>query len=163
MISESTIETCIEVLTRGDEDWLKLLTEDQPVLSSYLISEDHEAFSEAETQYLYYLAVLCWMSFDRTYPELGEADAEALALREELNWNRVDSFRPTNLKNIIDRILPDYKEPELLYYIEDALQIDEEDPEHPVTKSGQIPLFITILSIIDVLIEASDHPVSLDE
>ena len=162
MITEATIESCIEELARGNEDWLSHLADDQPVLSSYLIAEDHEAFSENETQYLYYLAVMCWMSFDRTYPELGEVDAETLAFREETNWNRVDSLRPTNLKNIIDRILPDYKEPEMLYYIEDALQIDEEDPEHPVTKTGQIPLFVTILSIIDVLIDASENPPALN-
>lgn len=162
MITEETIESCIEVLSQGNEDWLSHLAEDQPMLSSYLIAEDHEAFSQGETQYLYYLAVMCWMCFDRTYPDLSEVDAEVLAFREETNWNRVDSFRPTHLKNIIDRILPDYKEAEMLYYIEDALQIDEEDPEHPVTKSGQIPLFITILSIIDALIEASENPPALD-
>lgn len=162
MISESTIENCMELLTQGEEDWLHAMSADQPVISSYLTAEDHEAFSEGETQYLYYLAVLCWMCFDHTYTDLGETDEGTLAMREEFNWNRVDALRPTNLKNIIDRILPDYKEPELLYYIEDALQIDEEDPEHPVTKVGQIPLFVTILSIIDALIEASENPPALD-
>ena len=51
--------------------------------------------------------------------------------------------------------MPDYVEQELLFYLEDALQIDAEDPEHPVTKSGQIPLFITLITLVDVLTEAA--------
>ena len=155
MIQEETIDACIELVADSQQDWLRLMSEKQPVLASYLTSEDHEAFSEGETQYLYYLAVMIWMCFDRTYPEMAEVDEETLALREEQNWNRVDSLRPASLKNIVDRIMPDYPEQELLFYLEDALQMDEEDPEHPVTRAGQIPLFVTLLSISDVLSEAA--------
>lgn len=155
MIHENTIDTCIELVAEGKEDWLRLMAEKQPVMASYLTAEDHEAFSEGETQYLYYLAVLIWMCFDRTYPEMVEIDEETLALREEQNWNRIDSLRPASLKSIVDRIMPDYPEQEMLFYLEDALQLDEEDPEHPVTKAGQIPLFVTLLSIADALSEAA--------
>ena len=109
MISEETIDRCIETIAEGSTDWLEVMSKQQPVLAGFLTAEDHEAFTEEETQYLYYLAVLCWMCFEQ----------------------------------------------ELLFYLEDALQIDAEDPEHPVTKSGQIPLFITLITLVDVLTEAA--------
>jgi hypothetical protein len=99
--------------------------------------------------------VVCWKCFDETYPDIAEIDEESLSLREEQNWNRIDSLRPASLKNIIDRVMQDYPEQELLFYLEDALQLDEEDDEQPVTKSGQIPMFVTLLTIIDMLSNAS--------
>ena len=155
MISEETIDRCIETIAEGSTDWLEVMSKQQPVLAGFLTAEDHEAFTEEETQYLYYLAVLCWMCFDITYEEMDELNEEDLSIREEQNWNRIDSMRPSSLQKIVDKLMPDYVEQELLFYLEDALQIDAEDPEHPVTKSGQIPLFITLITLVDVLTEAA--------
>jgi len=154
MITEQTIDECIEILAKDDTDYLQAMADDQPVLAGFLASEEIEAFTQEEVQYMYYLAVLCWMCFDHTYPEIEEVDEDFLSQREEQNWNRVESLRPNTLKNIIDRWIPDYEEPELLYHLEDALMLDEEDPEHPVTKIGQIPMFVTLLTLVDGLIEA---------
>lgn len=151
MISEQTIEKSIAEIADSDTNWFEQMSEDQPVLASYLAAEDHEAFTDSETQYLYYLAVVCWKCFDSTYPEMSEVDEDSLSIREENNWNRIDSLRPAALKNIVDKYMPDYPEQELLFFLEDALQIDEEDDEHPVTKSGQIPMFVTLLTMVDML------------
>lgn len=157
MISELTIEKSIEEIAATDVDWFEIMSADQPVLAGFLSAEDHEAFTEGETQYLYYLAVVCWKSFDATYPEMPEIDEDALSLKEEQNWNRIDSLRPASLKNIVDRFMSDYPEQEILFYLEDGLQLDDEDPEHPVTKSGQIPMFVTLLTMVDMMSTASDH------
>ena len=70
------------------------------------------------------------MCFNKTYPEIDEIE-ETLSLREEQNWHRIQTLRPSTIKNIFDRILPESREQELLFYLEDALQIDESpDPEH---------------------------------
>ncbi len=158
MISEQTIDTCIETLTNEDQDWMKSMAEAQPVVAGFLAAEDLDAFTRNEVQYLYYLAVLCWMCFDETYPEMVEIEEDYISLKEEQNWNRIDSLRPGSLKIIVDRWIPDYPEPEILYYLEDALMLDDEDPEHPVTKAGQIPLFATLLTLVDALIHASKLP-----
>lgn len=155
MISESTIEKCIEEIAATDHDWFQLMAADQPIIAGYLSAEDHSAFTPEETQYLYYLAVLIWKCFDATYPSIDDLDEDDISMKEEQNWNRIDSLRPSSLKHIVDRWLQDYAEPELLYYLEDALILDEEDPDHPVTKVGQIPLFVTLLTMTDVLIGAS--------
>lgn len=68
-----------------------LTSKQQPVLAGFLTAEDHEAFTEEETQYLYYLAVLCWMCFDTTYEEMDELNEEDLSIREEQNWNRIET------------------------------------------------------------------------
>lgn len=154
MITEKTIDECIEILATEDTDFVQAMADDQPVLAGYLASEEIEAFTQEEVQYMYYLAVLCWMCFDHTYEELEEVDEDFLSQKEEQNWNRIESLRPNSLKNIIDRWIPEYEEPELLYHLEDALMLDEEDPEHPVTKIGQIPMFVTLLTVVDGLIEA---------
>ncbi|MEP7321313.1 MAG: hypothetical protein ABI761_05315 [Saprospiraceae bacterium] len=154
MINEQTIEKCIEDIGNSDTDWLEAMSADQPVIAGFLAAEDHEAFTEAEIQYLYYIAVVCWKCFEETYTEIEEIDEESLSRREEQNWNRIDSLRPASLKIIIDRIMLDYPEQEVLYYLEDALQLDEEDPENPITKSGQIPMFVTLLTLVDMLSEA---------
>jgi hypothetical protein len=153
MITENTIESCIEDLASGSEDWIEQLATDQPVLAGFLSAEDLQAFTPAETEYLYYLAVVCWLAFQKTYGDLDEIDEQAMALKEEQNWNRVDSLRPSGLKTLVDRWLPDYEEPEILYYLEDALALDPEDPDHPVTKFGQIPLFVSLLTLVDALIQ----------
>lgn len=155
MISEQTIDEVIQNLADADEDLFQQMADDQPLLAAYLAAEDHQAFTQEETQYLYYLALLCWLCFQRSYDTLDEIEEEALTMREEQNWNRIDMLRPAALKNIVDRWMPDYPEQELLFYLEDALQMDEEDPDHPVTKSGQIPLFVTLITIIDILSETA--------
>ena len=78
------------------------------MLAGYLASEEIEAFTQEEVQYMYYLAVMCWMCFDHTYEELEEVDEDFLSQKEEQNWNRIESLRPNSLKNIIDRWIPEY-------------------------------------------------------
>ncbi len=155
MISESTIDECIELLAKNETDYLQAMSDDQPVLAGYLNAEDIEAFTPEETQYLYYLAVLIWMCFNKTYPEIDEIEEETLSLREEQNWHRIQTLRPSTIKNIFDRILPESREQELLFYLEDALQIDDEDPEHPMTRPAQIPMLTTLITVVDVMTEAS--------
>ncbi len=155
MITEKTIDQVIEALANTEEDLFQKMSDNQPLLAAYLAAEDLEAFTPDETQYLYYLALLCWKCFKQTYPEMAEVDEEALSAREEQNWNRINTLRPANLKNIIDRWMPDYPEQELLFYLEDALQLDDEDPDHPVTKSGQIPLFVSLVTIVDILADTA--------
>lgn len=155
MISEKTIDECIEELANSDTDFIQALADDQPILSGYLASEDMEAFTKEEVEYIYYITVLCWMAFNKTYEDSIEIDENFLSEKDEQNWNRVEALRPANLKNLVDRWIPDYPEPEILYYLEDALTLDEEDPDHPVTKAGQIPMFVTLLTVVDGFIEVS--------
>jgi len=148
-ISENHVEQAIQAIgTLDSESAVSSFTQKHPALTHYLMTENFEALTKVEQNYMIYLTLVIEHAISIGVgkpPE--EIDLELLAQWEEQNW---DLFSQQKTKTFRDRVTPffeDYIQEDLLAFVEDAL---EDDPEEPiVTVEGRPYIFISLKSLID--------------
>lgn len=151
MIKEATIETQIEALENGDFTAdLKEFATAQPHLMDYLTHEDNGAFTEAEQQLLFFAGLVIYRSIKAERGELTMTEGPRIAELEENNFNVLQEQNAKQFRERITVFFERSKEEELLAFIEDIL-LDEETEE--VTPEGREPLFITLKTCMDTLLE----------
>lgn len=151
-IKEDLIEKTVVLLgsdTSIFETALKELEGNQPALLSYLLSEDTQAFTNTEKEWLLFAALVIYQS-TQTFAEGRRMITEKEVLdAEEKNW---ESIQATKAKSFRDRLTPFFettKQEDLLAFIEDGLILDEE--ENMISSEGRESLFIMLKTITDVL------------
>ena len=151
-VSENMIDAVILELEEADfEQEVAILSEKQPVLLGYVLSEDFELLTNEEREWLLYLVLVVWKATEKVYGKIGPLSKNALETAEETNWERLE---PVTAKRFRDRMTPffdNYDQEDLLAFVEDSLTEDEEDTEAVVTKEGREPMFVALKSVIDVL------------
>lgn len=125
---------------------LKNFSEDQPFLMAYLMSEGFEVLSETEKSLLFYMAMVIYESFKMESNEIPEVDLEIISDIDEKNWTQVDERKFKTMKEIADYFFEDYEQEDLLAFVEDAL---EEDDEETLTHIGRNVLFVSMKTFID--------------
>ena len=152
MVQETTIDRVVDIFNEDEaalDQALAALETQQPLLYGYLLeSEEFEAFTDAEREYLLFLALVVWSSAEEQYGTCPEITEEQLSAAEEKNWDQLGELSETRFRERVSMFFTDYKEEDLLAFIEDALL---EDEDTPVTKEGREALFISLKSVIDVL------------
>lgn len=153
-IDESAIDASVAELAALDElGWervVRMFSETQPNIFSYLHSETFSLLTQKEKEYLLYLAIIVWRacleaSEKGTLPLAKESD---VGEAEETNWALLDAQSAKTFRERIDVFFQEYRQEDLLAYMEDALL--DEDEEH-VTKDGREYLFVAIKTVIDCL------------
>ena len=151
MINEQQIDEVIDQLSESDdvfEAHLDALQDEQPMLLSYLFSEDNEAFTNEEREYLIFLSVVIWQAFRRSRHTERVPTTEEISEAEERNWELLNGVPAQHFADRISVFFEDYPEEDLLAFIEDALSDDEESP---ITREGREPMFVTLKTVVDVL------------
>ncbi len=153
-VSETTIDAVIENLEKLQDSAYEKKMDDfalaQPVIFSYIFSEQFDLLTEDEKGYLQYLALIIWASNDKTNPG-GEAVSEdEIGEAEEENYNMLENTTGSGFRDRLNPFFEDYPQEDLLAFVEDAL-VEDEDPEAIVTKEGREPIFIALKTVIDVL------------
>lgn len=124
----------------------------QPVILSYFFSENFNVLTTKEREYLLYLALVIWKSVKQVQPDLPEVSEERLGNTEEQNFELFGAATGRRFRDKLDVFFESYKQEDLLAFVEDALEIDDEDSEHfQVTTIGREPIFMALKSLIDVL------------
>lgn len=151
-VSENMIDAVILELEEADfEQEVAILSEKQPILLGYVLSEDFELLTNEEREWLLYLVLVVWKATEKVNGNIGPLSKNALETAEEANWERLE---PVTAKRFRDRMTPffdNYDQEDLLAFVEDSLTEDEEDTEAVVTKEGREPMFVALKSVIDVL------------
>ncbi|MEM1358056.1 MAG: hypothetical protein AAGF89_07650 [Bacteroidota bacterium] len=151
MIAEATIERVLNRLEGGADEYAQELQDfahSQPALMTYLTDEDNEAFTDIERELLLFGALVVYQSVTDQRTEPTGIEPAAISKAEEANYALIGTAKGT----FRDRITPFFEqspEEELLAFIEDLLIADEEDG---ITKEAREPLFITLKTLVDVLI-----------
>jgi hypothetical protein len=151
MIPESVIDQVVDKYGESEsalEEALATLEARQPMLYAYLLSEEFEAFTEEERDYLLFLAIVVWQSAEAHLGPRPEVTEEQLNEAEERNWDALGDIQQTRFRERVSFFFDGYAEEDLLAFVEDALI---EDEETPVTKEGREALFVSLKSVIDVL------------
>ena len=150
-ISENIIDSVVEEIGTSEENFTKALLEfskEQPLLNTYILSENFDIFTQSEKEYFLFLTLTLYFSVKNENGELAEVTAEAIGKVEENNWTLLSEVKSKKFKERMDVFFENYQQEDLLAFVEDSL-IDDED--EIVTKVGREPMFVALKSIIDCL------------
>jgi hypothetical protein len=148
-VSEEHIDQVLEELGEDpvrQQEALDSLRTAQPVVLSYLFTENFSAFLKQEKEYLLYLLLVIWESVNKSGATLSTVDEEMLSQAEEANWDLLQQVDSKRFRDRLDVFFKETKQEDLLAFVEDSL-LDEEDGF--VSKEGREPMFVILKSIID--------------
>lgn len=140
MIEEKFIQESIDELE--NEDFVSQALD--PELLVYLETEIFNLLSKVETDVLTFCIEVINQSIIKKHKSLPDFDLEDFNNKEEVNWTlREDSSSWESAK---DSFFKEYKEEDLLAFVEDILVEDEDDQLSKISKEF---IFITSKSYID--------------
>jgi hypothetical protein len=148
-IDDKLIDAAVDVISDDDDKYDEVLADlekKQPAILAYLNDDDSTAFSEEELDYIHYLLLIMWDSVRRVHPDMPAITAEDISAAEEVNWSKLENVESKRFKDRLDIFFDTANQEDLLAFLEDALQ---EDEESFVTKEGREPIFVLLKSIID--------------
>lgn len=155
-IDELTITTAAETL--GDDSVsaelaLDAFREEQPLLLAYLMSENFEALTLREQEFMLFITLVIWTAVKSESTEITEVDPDQLSEAEEHNWALLEASDKRMFHERLDVFFEDSPEEEILAFLEDALS-DEEDGLS--THVGREAMFVSLKSISDCLLSSSN-------
>jgi hypothetical protein len=151
-VPENIIDEVIERLEVKNHFDLAIqtLAEEQPYLMAYIRHENHSLLTNEEGLMLEFMATVIYESArisEGKVPTLQGSDIEEA---DETNWAIFNENSSKKFNAILDVFFKEYPQEDLLAFVEDTLQADEEQIVTPV---GREILFIACKSVIDTLHE----------
>lgn len=157
-ISEKVIDAVIEKLDNmtdtNYEARMQSFADAQPMLAAYIFDEEsHHLLTEDEQGFMQYLTLIVWESILKSHGTVAEVSEEEIGEAEEKNYEILEAQTAKKFRDRLDAFFENYPQEDLLAFAEEAVLEDEDDPEAMVTKEGREPIFITVKTVIDVLIK----------
>lgn len=152
LVSENTLDQIVERFDDSEAAYEKAIEDfekAQPILLSYLFSEEFEAFMPDEKEYMLMLSTIIYTAVKEENGDIPMVDEKVIADAEESNWAKLEDLNSKRFNERLDVFFQDYDQEDLLAFVEDALAEDEEDPI--VTKEAREPMFVTLKTVIDCL------------
>ena len=152
MISEHLVEQAAEILQDSEESYdrtVEAFQQDQPVLLSYFFTENFQAFTQNEKEYLLYLMLVIWKAVSLSGEEYSTITEQQLSEAEDRNWDKLQGVKAKGFHERLNIFFSQYAQEDLLAFVEDALA--EEDNDVLVTKEGREAMFVSLKSAIDCL------------
>lgn len=152
-VSEKIIDAVGDALDKDGayEKAIEEMADQQPAIVALALSEDFQVFSEEERDFFLYLSLIMWKAACKVgTPPM--ATPEAIEAAEELNWAMLEQSSGATFHDRLDPFFDNPPQEDLLAFIEDAVSEDEEDGDTIVTKEGREAMFVSLKSVMDVLI-----------
>ncbi len=132
------------------EQMVQQFEDTQPALAAYLFSEDFDAFTPEEHEFLLMLAIIIFTAVSELRDTLPTISDEQIANAEEANWARLEALPEKRLNDRLNVFFDQYLQEDLLAFIEEALADDDDDPI--VTKEAREGMFVVLKTLTDCLI-----------
>ncbi len=146
-ISEKIIDKTIDQIQQEDPDmYIVELSEHQPSLIQFIASENFKLLREEEFDTLMFLLLVIWKAVD-SETETEEIEAQTIEENDEKNWSVVNELGNKNFAKVLDHYFDNYKQEDLLAFVEDTLAGEEAD----ISQVGKELLLITCKTFIDSL------------
>ncbi len=147
MITERQIDDIIDHIERQDDkEIIEEISQAQPALLSYVLSEGFEMLTEEENKIMIFLFLVIYSAFGSELEVIDPTDIEST---EEKNWEIFNETTGTEFQDKITPFFKDYTQEDLLAFVEDTL-VDDED--NPVTPEGRTVIFIGMKTVVDCLV-----------
>jgi hypothetical protein len=151
-VNESTIENVITQLE--DEKYfmeqLSFLDKNHPILLSFIGNDRLELLTDEEIYFLEFMTLVIYLSCKEELKKDIRIDGKTLEKNEENNWELWNENIKKSVKNAFDIYFQNYPQEDLLAFVEDVLQNDE---DQNITSVGMEIIAVTSKSIIDTLHE----------
>lgn len=152
LVDENIIEGVIESLEDNknlialEERWL----EHFPSISDYLNQENFSLLIDEEKAYLSFMIAVIFLSWEEKFGKF-EKDFKPKALEkiEEANWDKLNKARGKSFREKLDVFFSGHSQEDLLAFIEDSVQ---EDEEQMVSSAARDIVFICATTILDTII-----------
>ena len=155
-VDEKVIENIIESL----EDNEKLLAleerwkEDFPAISDYLNQDSFSLLIEEEKAYVSFIIAVIFLSWEEKFGEF-EKDLKPKKLEkiEEANWEKLNTAKGKTFREKLDIFFDGHTQEDLLAFIEDSIQDDE---DQMVSGAARDIVFISAITILDTIIDIEE-------
>ncbi len=151
MIPESIIEEVIGHYNSDKESYessMSEIMEQQPALIAFLSQESNDVLTEEEKDILWYLVLIIIMSTRRNGSSVSELSDVDLGNIEERNWETLQTQPKGTFRDKVTVFFEDYDQEDLLAFVEDSLELDDESP---ITSVGRDVIFISAKTVIDAI------------
>ncbi len=153
-VSEDIIDQVIETLETLNDDQYEAQMEAfsiaQPVVFTWLFSEQFDLLTEDEKGFLQYLALIAWLSFEQENGPTEPISEEELGEAEERNYEVLENSTAKKFRDRLDPFFKNTPQEDLLAFVEEAVLEEEDESDPIVTAAGREPIFVGVKSIIDV-------------
>lgn len=149
MVNEATIEEVLESYINDREEYVHSLSDlmdQQPPLLAFLAQESNDVLTEEEKDVLWYIILIIVTSSRRFGVPIGELSDVDLGNFEETNWEILQQQPKGTFRDKITPFFDGYEQEDLLAFVEDTLELDEDSP---VTSVGRDVIFISAKTVID--------------
>lgn len=149
-ISEDHIEIAIEQIGQNNENIVIDFGAEHPVLSNYLLSDQFLSLNGEEKN----LLLFCFLVLFQSIPKELRADFnfEEFEEAEEKNWTLFEDNQKLSWDEKTNLAFKDYKQEDLLAFVEDLLVDDESEEVQDISIIGKEFIFITAKSYIDCFV-----------
>ena len=152
LVSEAIIDFVIEELEeQNQEERILQLEQGQPAILAYILSDNFQMFTEEEKDYILFLALTICLSVQKAYPDVPAINESQIEKAEELNWDKLSDVKASQQRERWTPFFIDYPQEDLLAFVEDALEADEESQ---ISKEARDVIFISMKSVIDALTQS---------
>ncbi|MFZ4545259.1 MAG: hypothetical protein ACOYOA_14505 [Saprospiraceae bacterium] len=161
IIDDKIIDAVIESLDTLEDEYDRQVSEfykQQPVIASFMESEQTGILSDEERDFLEYLALVIYKAVEKVEKKVPAVSEEQLEEVEEKNWDMLENAKGKTFTDRVDVFFEDYEQEDLLAFVEDSLVFDPDDDEANMdflTDEGREPMFVILKTIIDALESAT--------
>ena len=154
MILEKTIEQVILELAEKPEVFeseIQQILEEQEGVAAFILSEGFKLLQDEEYDLFTYLMLVIIKSFqaEKAVPNIPIETIETI---EEKNWDVFSNMGSKPFKEKLDVIFKAYPEEELLAFVEDAIQNDDDST---LSSVGREIIFVAEKTLIDAFHQES--------
>ena len=150
IISEQTIENVIDSFEEGQNEFLNLrdeMVETQLAFSAVLTDESLDVLKDEEYDLLWFMVTVIYGSIKKAHSNLPVIKPKAYEKAEELNWNTWNHSKGKNFRDKLDVFFEGFEQEDLLAFVEDSLESDE---EYNISNTGREVIFIICKTMLDV-------------
>ena len=152
MVTEEIIEKVISQYEVDEDEFVTSLSgmmDEHPALLAFLSHESNDVLTEDEKDMMWYITLILLTSAQEFGYKIEELSDQALGNHEESNWQVYQEQSKGSFRERVTVFFNDYEEEDLLAFVEDTLEIEDEGPITPV---GRDVIFISAKAIIDTLL-----------
>lgn len=149
-VSEETIDLYIERFQYEEEytKELESLRNENEILLQFIDTSRIELLTDEEGSLLEFMAVVMYHACKDKIGKAPSITGNVLEEMEEKNWEIWNEHIKSSIKAVFDVFFIDYPQEDLLAFVEDSLQQDE---DWPVSTAGIELITVIAKSIIDTL------------
>ncbi len=117
IVSENKLDQIVERFDDSEAAYEQAIMEfeqAQPILLSYLFSEDFEAFTPDEKEFMLMLSTIIFTAVQEESGEITQVDEKSIADAEEANWAKLEGLTTNRFNERLDVFFQDYEQEDLL-------------------------------------------------